>query len=70
MSRQHAEAYVAGLYDYEDPHHQLETQRSAYARRFMRYRLGEDVGSPASWHGPPPGERRQIEARVDRELAR
>lgn len=70
MSQQHAEEYVADLYDYDAPGGQLETGHSAYARRFLRHRLGEDVGDPAKWVGPADNERRQIEARIDRELAR
>jgi hypothetical protein len=70
MARQHAEAVVAGFYDYTEGR-DLETPHSAYARRYMEFKLGQ-VGNPdeGRHYSVNPAEREVIRARIDRELRR
>ncbi len=75
MSAQHAQAYIAELYDYSAAH--WSTAASAYAHGYLEYRVGrrEEQPQPRTVAGLVPGVDRpfrpeQIRECVDRELAR
>lgn len=70
MSRQHAEAAIANLYDYDGP--SLETPSSAYARRYMEFKLGEvdDPDNGTRHYIADDRFRADLRQRIDRELGR
>jgi hypothetical protein len=70
VSRQHAEALVADLYNYGGA--ELETPASAYARRYMRFKLGEvdDPDNGTRSYALNDRAREDLRRRVDAELVR
>lgn len=72
MSRQHADAYIAGLYDYSRPVGFHTTPLSNYAHRWLEWRSFRRPRPPDRPTGPQAFKDAcaEVEQRVERELAR